>query len=63
MMPFALQQCQLLIDLPPIVHRVHSFTPVLVTWRVALREEAYGSARAATALYDVTGWPRSSMRG
>ena len=50
MMPFALQQCQLLIDLPPIVHGVHSLTPVLVTWRVAPREKAYWSAGAVTAL-------------
>jgi hypothetical protein len=50
MMPFALQQCQLLTDLPPIVHDVHSLTPDLVTWRVARRVKAYGSVEAATAL-------------
>jgi len=50
MLPFALQESQLLIDIPPIVHSVHSLTPVLMTWRVALREKAYGSAGAATAL-------------
>jgi hypothetical protein len=49
MLSFALQQCQLLIDLPSIVQNVHTLTPFLVTWRVALREKAYGSEGAATA--------------
>jgi hypothetical protein len=48
MQPFAFQQRELLLDLLPIIESVHTLTPVLVTWRVALREKAYGSAGAAT---------------